>query len=61
MADERSYQKFFKSLLHLLEKITCYQHHITFINTDVQMNYIPKGFLLKFHHNTLNSNYSKIF
>ena len=24
------------------------------------MNYIPKGFLLKFHHNTLNSNYSKI-
>ena len=46
MVDERSYQKFFKSLLHLLEKISRYRHHITFINTYVQMNYIPRGFLL---------------
>ena len=57
---ERSYQKLFKSLLHLLEKITRYRRHVTFINTYVQMNYIPRGFTLKFHHNTLNSNYSKI-
>ena len=33
MADERSYQKLFKSLLHLLEKTTRYRHHIMFINT----------------------------
>ena len=60
MADKRSYQKWFKLLLHLSEKITRYGHHITFINTSVQMNYITGGFTLKFHHNTLNSNYSKI-
>ena len=27
----------------------------------VQINYIPRGFTLKFSHNTLSSNYNKIF
>ena len=49
MSYKRSYQN-----------ITCYRHHIKFIDTYFQMNYILRGFTLKFHHNTLNSNYSKI-
>ena len=60
MADGRSYQKFFKSLLHLFEKVTRYRHHITFLNTYVEMKYIPRDFTLKFHDNTLDSNYSKV-
>ena len=43
-----------------VRKITRYWHHITFINTYLQMNYIHRHFTLKFYRNWLGINYSKI-
>ena len=50
-------QELRRCILHLAEKYTRCQHHITFISKYIKQRKIPKGFRLKFHCNIANLEY----
>ena len=60
MANNNTYHKLERSLLHNTKKLIRYQHHVSFIMTYIKLNHIPKGFMLKFHNNINDFNYNSI-